>query len=130
VLPVIGVPVAGEHLQGLDSLLSIVQMPGGVPVATVAIGRAGAVNAALLAARILGVGDAEILERVRRRMQTQARAIREADAAGSAGAAAAADDAKGQPAAPGPGGPGLGGPAANSPPPSRSGAGSPRPGTR
>jgi len=54
VLPVIGVPVKSAALNGLDSLLSIVQMPGGVPVATVAIGRAGAVNAGLLAAQILG----------------------------------------------------------------------------
>jgi 5-(carboxyamino)imidazole ribonucleotide mutase len=79
VLPVIGVPVPSEHLHGLDSLLSIVQMPGGVPVATVAIGRAGAVNAALLAARILGIGDARIRERVRARQQAQAEAVREAD---------------------------------------------------
>jgi 5-(carboxyamino)imidazole ribonucleotide mutase len=79
VLPVIGVPVPSEHLHGLDSLLSIVQMPGGVPVATVAIGRAGAVNAALLAARVLGIGDAQIRERVRARQQAQAEAVREAD---------------------------------------------------
>jgi 5-(carboxyamino)imidazole ribonucleotide mutase len=80
VLPVIGVPVPGEHLHGLDSLLSIVQMPGGVPVATVAVGRAGAVNAALLAARILGIGDAQVRERVRGRQQAQAAAVRRADA--------------------------------------------------
>jgi 5-(carboxyamino)imidazole ribonucleotide mutase len=54
-LPVIGVPIESKSLKGLDSLLSIVQMPAGVPVATVAIGRAGAVNAALLAAAILGL---------------------------------------------------------------------------
>src|SRR5919201_6539268 len=54
VLPVLGVPVESKALHGLDSLLSIVQMPAGVPVATLAIGRAGAVNAALLAATILG----------------------------------------------------------------------------
>ncbi|WP_304458313.1 5-(carboxyamino)imidazole ribonucleotide mutase [Alicyclobacillus sendaiensis] len=59
-LPVIGVPVQTSALGGLDSLLSIVQMPGGVPVATMAIGRAGAVNAGLMAARILAVTDAEI----------------------------------------------------------------------
>jgi len=53
-LPVIGVPIQSKALQGLDSLLSIVQMPGGVPVATMAIGRAGAINAALFAAAILG----------------------------------------------------------------------------
>ena len=61
-LPVIGVPVPTEHLGGLDSLLSIVQMPRGIPVATVAIGNA--VNAALLAAQILGLSDAGIAERV------------------------------------------------------------------
>ena len=55
ILPVIGVPVKTSTLNGLDSLLSIVQMPGGVPVATVAIGQAGAVNAGLLAAQILGI---------------------------------------------------------------------------
>ncbi len=79
VLPVIGVPVPSEHLKGLDSLLSMVQMPGGVPVGTVAIGRAGAINAALLAARILGVSDVEIRERVRRHQQAQADAVRKAD---------------------------------------------------
>ena len=56
-LPVIGVPVQSKALNGLDSLLSIVQMPGGVPVATVAIGKAGAVNAGLLAAQILSAFD-------------------------------------------------------------------------
>jgi 5-(carboxyamino)imidazole ribonucleotide mutase len=81
VLPVIGVPVPSEHLQGLDSLLSIVQMPGGIPVATVAIGRAGAVNAALLAARILGVSDAAVRERLREHARAQAQAVREADRA-------------------------------------------------
>ncbi|MGQ0567938.1 MAG: 5-(carboxyamino)imidazole ribonucleotide mutase [Armatimonadota bacterium] len=80
VLPVIGVPVPTEHLGGLDSLLSIVQMPGGVPVATVSIGRAGAVNAALLAARILGISDEAIRERVRQRHEAQANSVREADA--------------------------------------------------
>ncbi len=58
--PVIGVPVASGALQGFDALLSIVQMPPGVPVATVAIGSAGARNAACLAARIIGVGDAKV----------------------------------------------------------------------
>jgi 5-(carboxyamino)imidazole ribonucleotide mutase len=60
VLPVIGVPVQSKALNGLDSLLSIVQMPGGVPVATVAIGKAGAVNAGLLAAQILAVEDPQL----------------------------------------------------------------------
>ncbi len=64
VLPVIGVPVKTSTLNGLDSLLSIVQMPGGVPVATVAIGKAGAINAGLLAAQILGVKYPEIQQRL------------------------------------------------------------------
>ena len=59
-LPVFGVPVPSKHLQGLDSLLSIVQMPAGIPVGTLAIGRAGAVNAALLAAAMLGNKHAPI----------------------------------------------------------------------
>ena len=59
-LPVIGVPVETKIMGGLDSLFSIVQMPGGVPVATVAVGRAGAINAALLAAAILALGDDRI----------------------------------------------------------------------
>jgi 5-(carboxyamino)imidazole ribonucleotide mutase len=62
-LPVIGVPIPTEHLGGQDSLYSIVQMPAGIPVATVAIGIAGAKNAAWLAARILGLGDAELAAR-------------------------------------------------------------------
>lgn len=65
VLPVLGVPVQTRTLQGLDSLLSIVQMPGGVPVGTLAIGEAGAKNGALLAARILGISRSEIRERLR-----------------------------------------------------------------
>ena len=73
-LPVLGVPVESKALSGLDSLLSIVQMPAGIPVATLAIGRAGAVNAALLAAAILGTSEPAIAERVRvfRAAQTQA----------------------------------------------------------
>lgn len=67
VLPVIGVPVQSKALNGLDSLLSIVQMPGGVPVATVAIGKAGAVNAGLLAAQILGASDPEVRAKVQGR---------------------------------------------------------------
>ena len=82
VLPVIGVPVPSEHLKGLDSLLSIVQMPGGVPVATTAIGKAGAINAALLAARILGIQDAELRDRVRAHQQEQTQRIRAADDGG------------------------------------------------
>lgn len=64
VLPVIGVPIRSSALNGLDSLLSIVQMPGGVPVATVSIGDAGAVNAALLAAEILGSNSHQVQERL------------------------------------------------------------------
>jgi len=64
-LPVIGVPVETHALKGLDSLLSIVQMPGGVPVATVAIGRSGAVNAALLAIAILATTDEGLREKLR-----------------------------------------------------------------
>jgi 5-(carboxyamino)imidazole ribonucleotide mutase len=65
-LPVLGVPVRSSALSGLDSLLSIVQMPAGVPVGTLAIGEAGAVNAALLAASMIGAGgDDEVLEGVR-----------------------------------------------------------------
>lgn len=68
-LPVIGVPIRSSTLNGLDSLLSIVQMPGGVPVATMAIGDAGAVNAGLLAARILAIQDATLQERLRKRRE-------------------------------------------------------------
>lgn len=69
-LPVIGVPVQSRTLNGLDSLLSIVQMPGGIPVATVAIGKAGATNAGLLAASILATQDSELDDRlVKRREQ-------------------------------------------------------------
>jgi phosphoribosylaminoimidazole carboxylase PurE protein len=63
-LPVIGVPVAATPLGGLDALLSIVQMPKGVPVATVAIGKWGAANAGMLAAQILAVGDAALASRL------------------------------------------------------------------
>ncbi|RNF38460.1 5-(carboxyamino)imidazole ribonucleotide mutase [Planococcus salinus] len=66
-LPVIGVPIQSKALNGLDSLLSIVQMPGGVPVATVAIGKAGAINAGLLAAQILGTVDSEAAEALQSR---------------------------------------------------------------
>jgi 5-(carboxyamino)imidazole ribonucleotide mutase len=65
VVPVLGVPVQSRALQGLDSLLSIVQMPGGIPVGTLAIGRSGALNAALLAAAILGSHHPEIREALR-----------------------------------------------------------------
>jgi 5-(carboxyamino)imidazole ribonucleotide mutase len=62
-LPVIGVPLASGHLNGLDSLLAIVQMPPGVPVATVAVGEAGAKNAAYLAAQIIGLSRPEVAEK-------------------------------------------------------------------
>ena len=72
-LPVLGVPVMSEAMKGMDSLLSIVQMPAGIPVATLAIGTAGAVNAALLAAAILGLKSPSIREALRafRDAQTQ-----------------------------------------------------------
>jgi len=68
-LPVIGVPVQSKALNGMDSLLSIVQMPGGVPVATMAIGVAGATNAGLMAARILATFDQELYQKLERRMK-------------------------------------------------------------
>lgn len=73
-LPVLGVPVESKSLSGLDSLLSIVQMPGGIPVGTLAIGKAGATNAALLAAAILGLTDATVSARLSawRAAQTEA----------------------------------------------------------
>ncbi|MEZ6055419.1 MAG: 5-(carboxyamino)imidazole ribonucleotide mutase [Planctomycetaceae bacterium] len=77
VLPVLGVPVQSRALSGLDSLLSIVQMPGGVPVGTLAIGEAGAKNAALLAIRILSNGNAELREKVREFAATQERRVLE-----------------------------------------------------
>jgi 5-(carboxyamino)imidazole ribonucleotide mutase len=64
ILPVIGVPVQSKALSGLDSLLSIVQMPAGVPVATMAIGEAGAANAGILAASIIALGDAKVAARL------------------------------------------------------------------
>lgn len=66
IVPVLGVPVQSQALQGLDSLLSIVQMPGGVPVGTMAIGKAGAINAALLAVRILATTRLELREKLRK----------------------------------------------------------------
>lgn len=71
VLPVLGVPVETKALKGLDSLLSIAQMPGGIPVGTLAIGKAGAINAALLAAAILGVKHAHIREALRKFREAQ-----------------------------------------------------------
>jgi 5-(carboxyamino)imidazole ribonucleotide mutase len=80
VIPVIGVPVKSSNLSGLDSLLSIVQMPGGVPVATVAIGTAGATNAGLLAAQILGIEDNKLrLQLKERRESIRLKVLREGD---------------------------------------------------
>jgi 5-(carboxyamino)imidazole ribonucleotide mutase len=75
--PVLGVPMHSQALGGLDSLLSTVQMPAGIPVGTLAIGRAGAVNAALLAAEILALSDDELGERLRRFREEQAAAVLE-----------------------------------------------------
>ena len=71
-LPVLGVPIESKALKGLDSLLSMVQMPGGIPVGTLAIGKAGAINAALFAAAILGVKYPEYREAVRKFRAAQA----------------------------------------------------------
>jgi len=76
-LPVIGVPVQSKALNGLDSLLSIVQMPGGVPVATVAIGKAGATNAGLLAAQMLGMTDQAVAEKLEARREATRQAVEE-----------------------------------------------------
>jgi 5-(carboxyamino)imidazole ribonucleotide mutase len=88
VLPVLGVPVESKALKGLDSLLSIVQMPGGIPVGTLAIGRAGAVNAALLAAAILGAKHPAIREALRKfRAEQTERVLANPDPAAAQGAA-------------------------------------------
>lgn len=76
-LPVIGVPVQSKTLNGLDSLLSIVQMPGGIPVATVAIGKAGATNAGLLAAQFIGAFDEEVRNRAEARRERIKREVLE-----------------------------------------------------
>ncbi|WP_199794625.1 5-(carboxyamino)imidazole ribonucleotide mutase [Lentibacillus sp. Marseille-P4043] len=79
-LPVIGVPVQSKALNGLDSLLSIVQMPGGVPTATVSIGKSGATNAGILAAQIIGASDENIaaqLETYREKMQAKVAEMRD-----------------------------------------------------
>ena len=73
-LPVLGVPIQSEALKGMDSLLSTVQMPAGVPVATLAIGRAGAINAALLAAAILGLSDPAVARALDKRRAAQSAA--------------------------------------------------------
>ena len=76
-LPVLGVPVESQSLAGLDSLLSIVQMPAGVPVGTLAIGRAGAVNAALLAAAILAGSDEQLAQRLEQHRADQTNSVGE-----------------------------------------------------
>jgi 5-(carboxyamino)imidazole ribonucleotide mutase len=75
VLPVLGVPVESKVLKGLDSLLSIAQMPGGIPVGTLAIGKSGATNAALLAAAILGCKYPEIREALRKFRESQTKNV-------------------------------------------------------
>ena len=76
-LPVLGVPVESQALKGIDSLLSIVQMPAGVPVGTLAIGKAGAINAGLLAASILASNDAQLAERVESYREEQTSSVAE-----------------------------------------------------
>ncbi len=76
-LPVLGVPVESKALKGMDSLLSIVQMPGGIPVGTLAIGKPGAINAALLVAAILGTHDADVHERLVQWRTKQTEAVAE-----------------------------------------------------
>jgi len=79
-LPVIGVPLPGSHLQGLDSLLSTVQMPPGVPVATMAIGKAGAKNAAIFAAQILALSDPRLQEVLaRHKQELEQQVVRQAE---------------------------------------------------
>jgi 5-(carboxyamino)imidazole ribonucleotide mutase len=80
-LPVLGVPVESKALKGLDSLLSIAQMPGGIPVGTLAIGKPGAINAALLAAAVLALSDTRLAKRLAawRTAQTQSVATRPKD---------------------------------------------------
>ena len=75
VLPVIGVPLASSPLSGLDSLLSTAQMPGGVPVATMAVGKAGAQNAAYLAAQILALSDPKLRKKLKERRRRMAEAV-------------------------------------------------------
>ena len=81
-LPVFGVPVESKALSGKDSLYSIVQMPAGIPVGTLAIGKPGAVNAALLAAAVLALSDAALAERLDRWRETQTRAVADAPSDG------------------------------------------------
>jgi 5-(carboxyamino)imidazole ribonucleotide mutase len=75
-LPVLGVPMPSKYLQGLDSLLSIVQMPKGIPVATFAIGEAGAANAGLFAVAMLSLNDADLAQRLQSFRKKQADAVK------------------------------------------------------
>jgi 5-(carboxyamino)imidazole ribonucleotide mutase len=84
-LPVLGVPIESHALKGMDSLLSIVQMPAGIPVGTMAIGRAGAVNAALLAAAILATQDSALAERLDALRAEQTASVADAPVPGVAG---------------------------------------------
>jgi 5-(carboxyamino)imidazole ribonucleotide mutase len=77
VLPVLGVPVESKALKGLDSLLSIAQMPGGIPVATLAVGKSGAINSALLAAAILGIKHPNVREALRKFREAQTKRVLE-----------------------------------------------------
>ena len=83
-LPVIGIPVEGGAFNGMDALLSTVQMPGGIPVGTLAIGKAGAINAGLLAAAILATGDADLTERLKAWRAAQTDSVALDPAAGAA----------------------------------------------
>ncbi|HCE59435.1 MAG TPA: 5-(carboxyamino)imidazole ribonucleotide mutase [Wolbachia sp.] len=76
-LPVIGVPIHSKQLNGIDSLLSIVQMPKGVPVATMSIGESGAYNAAITAASILSISDSKIADRLKKWRETQTEKVKE-----------------------------------------------------
>ncbi|MBA0086182.1 MAG: 5-(carboxyamino)imidazole ribonucleotide mutase [Acidobacteria bacterium Pan2503] len=97
VLPVLGVPVESKILKGLDSLLSIAQMPGGIPVGTLAIGRAGAINAALLAAAILGAKHPEIRDALRKfRVEQTDRVLAQPDPSVSAVAVPMKNSQKGK----------------------------------
>ena len=98
VLPVLGVPVESKVLKGLDSLLSIAQMPGGIPVGTLAIGKAGAINAALLAAAIVGIKHPSIREALRKyRAEQTDRVLAQPDPSVSAVALPMKNPGKGKP---------------------------------
>jgi 5-(carboxyamino)imidazole ribonucleotide mutase len=79
ILPVIGVPIAGGAINGIDALYSTVQMPGGIPVATVAIGRAGAKNAGILAVQMLSLSDASLVRKLKEFRESMAREVEAKD---------------------------------------------------